>query len=82
MLTLIRATKSDDRQPSDDNYVLFDGDRCVGHIMRTRQAPQGKPWFWTIFAHDRQATQDRGYTATRAQALADFLASWTTLIGR
>jgi hypothetical protein len=55
---------------------MFEGDRCVGHILRTVQAPEGKPWFWTIFTHDRSVTLDRGYAATRGQAVADLTAQW------
>jgi len=79
MITLLHATKSDGGQWSDDDYVVFDGAQCIGHIMRTHQAPQRKPWFWTIFARKPQAMHDRGYAATREQAMAEVEASW---IGR
>jgi hypothetical protein len=76
MLTLVLAPKSDGGQWSDDDYVVFDGPQCIGHIMRTPQAPQGKPWFWTIFACERalQTMHDRGYAKSREQAIADFKA--------
>jgi hypothetical protein len=37
----------------------------------------GKPWFWTIFVSDSPSnTLDRGYAATREQAMTDFEAQW------
>ena len=76
MITLLHATKSDDGQWSDDDYVVFDGAQCIGHIMRTHQAPQRKPWFWTIFARDLQGSIDCGYTTGREQAMAELDAVW------
>ena len=52
----------------------------IGHIMRTQKSPEGKPWFWTIFAGAAPGMVcDRGYAATREQALADFEAEWLRL---
>jgi len=73
MLTLVSASKAD----NSDSFAVFEGDDCVGHIMHTQKSPPGKPWFWTIFVGDtRISTVDRGYAATREQALADFEALW------
>jgi hypothetical protein len=33
-------------------------------------------WFWTIIAHVPQYPHDRGYVASREQAMADFKAAW------
>jgi hypothetical protein len=62
---------------SDDDYDVFDGDRHIGRIMLHTQAPEGQPWFWTITARVPQSTQDRGYAASREQAMADFKARGT-----
>jgi hypothetical protein len=58
MLTLVSASKADNR----DSFAVFDGEDCVGHIMRTHNS-----------------TVDRGYAATREQAMADFEAQWLRL---
>jgi hypothetical protein len=44
------------------------------HAQR-KQAPQDQPWFWTITAREYPTTtHNRGYSATREQAMADFKA--------
>jgi len=69
MLTLVSASKAD----NPDSLAVFDGEDCVGHIMRTQKSPPGKPWFWTIFVSDNPSnTVDRGYAATSEQAMANF----------
>ena len=66
MLTLVSASKSD----NPDSFAVFNGEDCVGHVMRTQKSPPGKPWFWTIFISGTH-TADRGYAATRDKAMAD-----------
>lgn len=76
MLTLVRASKNDYDQWSDDDFVVFDDGLCIGHIMRTRNAPQGRPWFWTIVSGGPHDTDNRGYAEHRAQATAELKARW------
>jgi len=60
-----------------DDYVVLDGDRVIGRIFLQPQAPEGPPWFWTITAPDIPPSLDeRGYSATREEAMAAFKARW------
>jgi hypothetical protein len=55
--------------------------KVVGRIMRHPQAPKDQPWFWTITAREIPLTvHNRGYSATREQAMEDFKARWTATI--
>jgi hypothetical protein len=77
MLTLTRASKSrPSGQWSDDDYDVFDGNRHIGRIMWTHAASSDTPWFWTITARVPQSAYDRGYAATREDAMAQFKARW------
>ncbi len=77
MLTLRRASKHHSGGPWDpDDYDVFEGDRHVGRIMRTQQAPADEPCFWTITDRVPQRPGDRGYAASREQAMASFKAAW------
>ena len=63
---------------SKDDYVVLDDKRqVIGRIMLHPQAPKNPPWFWTITALEQPPSIDnKGYSATREGAMADFKARW------
>jgi hypothetical protein len=72
---LVKASKSLGGVWSDDDYIVRDRTRnvVVGRIMLDR--------FWTITAREiPPSVYNRGYSATREQAMADFKARWLASI--
>ena len=64
----------------ENDYVVLDGGRVIGRIMLHPQGPTERPWFWTITDPDLKASIDnRGYSSTRDDAMADFKARFESL---
>jgi hypothetical protein len=77
-LVLVRASVSrKSGKWADDDYDVWDGNaKVVGRIVLATVTPAGRPWFWTITERVAQQPTQRGYAATREEALADFKAAW------
>jgi hypothetical protein len=75
-LILKRASKHRSGGPwDDDDYDVTAGEKNVGRIMLHPHAPKDRPWFWTVSRFPQKPTE-RGYSATREDAMADFKAAW------
>jgi hypothetical protein len=48
----------------------------LGELATARPPSRETPWFWTITARVPQGTDERGYAATREEAMAQFKARW------
>ena len=60
----------------EDYLVLVDG-RVIGRIFQQPQAPEGRPWLWTITAREHPPSiYSRGYSETREQAMMEFKGRW------
>jgi hypothetical protein len=81
-LVLISANKSPGGEWSPNDHDVRDSHgKVVGRIMRHPQAPESRPWFWTITAPEiPPSAHNRGYSVTREQAMADFKARWLASI--
>ena len=77
LLTLKRASKHrPGGQWDDEDYDVYDGERHVERILWTRAASRETPWFWSITARVPNSMYDRGYAASREDAMAEFRAAW------
>ena len=74
-MTILKLKPTGLCQPND--YMVLDPDRrSIGRIMRTHTGPEDRRWFSTITERVPQQPTDRGYSASREEAMADFKARW------
>ena len=74
-LSLIRATGTRDGEWSADEYDVFEGNRPIGRIALRSQAPEGRPWFWSITVRP-DSPQNHGFAVSREQAMLELNARW------
>src|SRR5689334_21537474 len=78
---LLSPTQKHYRIGDKNDYVVVDGGRVIGGIFLNPQALEGRPWIWTITARDMPpSVYNKGYSATREEAMADFKARWTATL--
>jgi hypothetical protein len=79
-LVLVRAKESRGAgQWSHDDYDVRLGDtngRVVGKIFKAILVPAGLDWLWTITERTPRKLTDRGYAATREEAMEAFKRAW------
>ena len=75
-MLILRQTNLGSGKLSDDFEVLDADRKPAGRILWAHAASRNTPWFWTITARVPNSMHDRGYAATREQAMADFKAAW------
>ena len=70
---LLSPTQKYFRFGDKNDYCVLDGGRVVGRMFLNPQAPERRPWFWTITAREMPpSVYNKGYSATREDAMADF----------
>jgi len=66
----------------ENDYVVLEGGRVVGRIMLHSQGLSDLPWFLTITDLEmKPSVDDRGYCATREDAMTAFKARWLVVRG-
>ena len=73
-LILVHAASG--RRTSDDYDIWDDKGRVVGRVLRAANSPKEQPWFWIVAERAILVPTDRGYAATREEAMAAFRRVW------
>ena len=79
-LVLVNATNdSPGAKRSHHDYDIWDDKgKIVGRVFRAANAPKDQPWFWIGTERGARMPTDRGYAATREDAMAAFRRVWIT----
>jgi hypothetical protein len=77
MITMLPLKSAEGGRWRVDIYNVHDRRRVIGRIMRTHIA--GWPWFWAITAQRRQRCDDRGYAASRQNAIEQLRRRWEVI---
>jgi hypothetical protein len=77
MITMLPLESAEGGRWRVDIYNVRDRGRVIGRIMRTHIA--GWPWFWAITAQRRQRCDDRGYAASRQNAIEQLRRRWEVI---
>jgi len=78
-LILVHATGG---RPATDDYDIWDNKgKVVGRVLRAANSPKEQPWFWTVTERAMRVPTDRGYAATREEAMAAFRRVWLARTG-
>lgn len=78
-LILVHATSG--RPATADYDILDDKGRVVGRVIRAANSPKEQPWFWTVTERAMRVPTERGYAATREEAMAAFRRAWLARTG-
>ena len=73
-LILVHAASG--RRTSDDYDIWDNKGRVVGRVFRAANSPKEQPWFWIVAERAILVPTDRGYAATREEAMAAFRRVW------
>jgi len=76
-LVLRHSSKRTSAIWGEDDYDVMSGERVVGRIFRSINAPQDRPWMWAITgAAVAPTVASHGFEPTLQQARAAFAEHW------
>lgn len=75
---LVHAANGDSgaKRPNDDYDIWDNKGEIIGRVFRAANAPKNQPWFWIATVQAPHLPTERGYAATREDAMAAFKRAW------